>query len=141
MMVWRIGICVEELGVYLYVIDWWYPKSNAKERLGRTLISDLCYFFFNKLNDYLNDCMLVYVSFEIIHSHIYMYLIAGKMQQNAWSWISSNKDIRPADMEEILLSNTAYSKLLFSFVNFHELKWALDLKNQLTIFLKIPLNK
>ena len=78
--------------------------------------------------------MLVYVSFEIIHSHIYMYLIAGKMQQNAWSWISSNKDIRPADMEEILLSNTVYSKFLFSFASFHELKWALDLKNQLTIF-------
>ena len=53
--------------------------------------------------------MLVYVSFEIIHLHIYMYLIAGKMQQNAWSWIFSNKDIRPADMEEVLLSNTAYS--------------------------------
>ena len=108
MMVWRIGICVEELGVYLYVIDWWYPNQTQKKGWDEHWF--LIYvIFLNKLIDYLNDCMLVYVSFEIIHSHIYMYLIVGKMQQNAWSWISSNKDIRPADMEEILLSNTAYS--------------------------------
>ena len=31
MMVWRIRICVEELGVYLYVIDWWYPNQTQKK--------------------------------------------------------------------------------------------------------------
>ena len=62
------NLCRGIMGIH--VCDWLVvSKSNTKERLGRTLISDLCYFFLNKLIIWMIACWFTFRS--RLFTHIY----------------------------------------------------------------------